>query len=432
MSRVINLEPLTDKEIKKIEKDLRLEIPPSRHAPRSMKSKFLTLFEQDATNSNIVYIPFAYQISIPRPERGVFSSHKYDFVLPLREEQKEVQTEAIDIMNKNGSVIIAAACGFGKTATAINLASRIRMKTAIICNRIQLIKQWVFSIRKFCPQATYEVIEAKSELFPGSASDSADFWIINAINVGKHSRDFYKDVGFVIVDEVHQILAERISICMRYFCPRYLLGLSATPYRKDGLHPLFDLYFGKNKIYRKLYREHIVYKVNTEFIPEEKQNAMGKLDWGTIIDSLSKNQERNEMIIRLLKKFCDRTFLVLCKRVEQAKYLVKRLQEEKEDVTSLFGTKHTYEQNSRILVGTTGKCSTGFDHPRLDALLLACDVEQYYEQVLGRVFRRKDVVPIIIDIIDKHGVLEKHFRTRKREYIEKGGKIIEYEEEENI
>jgi hypothetical protein len=54
--------------------------------------------------------------------------------------------------------------------------------------------------------------------------------------------------------------------------------------------------------------------------------------------------------------------------------------------------------------------------------------EQYYEQVLGRVFRRKDVVPIIIDIVDRHGVLEKHFRTRKREYIDKGGKITLYNE----
>lgn len=422
MSRVIDLERLTDKEIRKIEKDLRLEIPPSRHAPRGAQSKFLTLFEQDPTNNNMVYIPFAYQPNIPRPEREKFPSHKYDFVLPLRDEQKEVQVEAVNLLNKSGSVIIAAACGFGKTATAINLASRIKMQTAVVCNRIQLIKQWAFSIKKFCPQATYEIIDAKSK------PSKADFLIINAINVSKHSRDFYKGIGFLIVDEIHQILAERISICMRYFCPRYLLGLSATPYRNDGLHPLFDLYFGNNKIYKKLYREHIVYRVDTEFIPEEKQNIMGKLDWGTIIDSLSNNQERNEMIIDLIKKFSDRTILVLCKRVEQAKYLVKRLQEEKEDVTSLFGTKHTYEQSSRILVGTTGKCSTGFDHPRLDALLLACDVEQYYEQVLGRVFRRKDVVPIIIDIVDRHGVLEKHFRTRKREYIDKGGKITLYNE----
>lgn len=418
MSRLVNIAKFTEKQIRKLEKDLHLEIPPSRYAPFA-KSKFLTLFDQDSQNSNLVYVPFAYSPEIPRPLRESFSVHEYKFELELREEQKEVQMEGIKLLNKFGSCIIAAACGFGKTAIAINIASRIKLKTAIICNRIQLIKQWSESIQKFCPQATYKVIQAKTE------ATNADFYIINATNVPKHTREFYKDIGFVIVDEAHQILAEKVSTCMRYFCPRYALALSATPYRLDSMNSLFDYYFSKQKIYRKLFREHIVYRVSTEFVPEEKQNASGKIDWGTIIDSLSNNVERNEMIIDLIKRFSDRTILVLCKRISQAKYLVKRLQEEKESVTSLYGKNQSYEQSSRILVGTVSKLGIGFDHARLDTLLLACDVEQYYEQVLGRVFRRKDVKPIVIDIVDQHGILEKHFRTRKREYIDKGGVIEE-------
>jgi hypothetical protein len=106
--------------------------------------------------------------------------------------------------------------------------------------------------------------------------------------------------------------------------------------------------------------------------------------------------------------------------------LVKRLQEEGEDVTSLIGKNQTYEQKSRILVGTIGKCSVGFDHPRLNAMLLASDVEQYFVQYLGRVFRTQEGIPVIFDILDNNPILNKHFRTRCNTYIEHGGMVKDF------
>ncbi len=57
---------------------------------------------------------------------------------------------------------------------------------------------------------------------------------MNAINVPKKSCEFYSQIGFLIVDEIHCIMAEGLSKCMTRLVPRYVLGLSATPYREDG------------------------------------------------------------------------------------------------------------------------------------------------------------------------------------------------------
>jgi superfamily II DNA or RNA helicase len=410
---------LTDKQLSVFSKELQVQQEPSKYAFNAPPN-IICLYE---TDGDTLFIPFAYGKGYPRPARAEFPERRVEFAGKLREPQKEVKSEAIAILNEEGSVIIAAACGFGKTSIAIYLACKLRMKTLILCHRVVLINQWKEAIAKFCPKATCQVLSGTSKL------QDVDFYIVNAINVPKHDRKFYSGIGFLIADEMHIIMADKLSHCMRFVTPRYILGLSATPYRTDGLDILLDMYFGTRKIVRKLHRPHTVYRYNTGIKPEAKLNKMGKVDWNSVLQSQCSNNERNEIIIRLIKYFSDRIFLVLCKRVEQANYLVKRLQEEKEDVTSLIGSNQEFEYSSRILVGTVQKTGVGFDHPRLNSLILASDVEQYFVQYLGRVFRREDTEPIIFDLVDNYGLLLKHFNSRNAVYIEHGGVVKDFHRE---
>lgn len=420
MSRIININNLTDIQLQTMSKELQIERENSKYG-FSSKPNIIYLFDQEGES---VYIPFSYDSSISRPQRNSFTSIEVKFNGSLREEQKTVKKEAIDMLNSVGSVVIAAACGFGKTALSIYIATKIKLKTLILCHRIVLIKQWQSSIKNFCPDAKIQILTSKSKL-----DNTVDFYIMNASNVCKHSREFYKDMGLLIVDEAHIIMAEKLSQCMKYIIPRYIVGLSATPYRTDGLDPLLDMYFGKHKIIKKLFRKHIVYRIDTEIKIQASLNRMGKIDWGSVLESQCNNLERNEMIIKLVKYFPERTFLILCKRVEQATYLYNRLEEEKEDVTSLIGNKQEYEQKSRILVGTVQKTGVGFDHPKLNSLILASDVEQYFVQYLGRVFRCKETEPIIFDLLDKFPLLFKHYKTRQSVYLEHGGIIKDFRKE---
>lgn len=567
MSRKVTIDSLTDQDLKKLSTELQVAQEPSKYAFNTQPN-YICLYEAEG---NDLYIPFAYSRKYSRPERSQFPEQNIEFSGELRTGQKEVRKEAIERLNSHGSVIVASYPGWGKTITAINIASKIKMKTLILCHRIVLVNQWKDAIVKFCPKATVQVLTSASKM------QDVDFYIMNATNVPKHSRNFYKEIGCLLVDECipgkipillengtkniedihsdfqqgkninvqsynehtksfelkkvtntwkrpitgktlmeisfygkqkiqctndhkiltssgyksakhlirgdfvvsytnlnktqtylrvqstkitdfgeekyvydlevednhnfvlgkngpvvhncHLIMADKLSQCMRYILPRYVLGLSATPYRTDGLDILLDMYFGKYKIVRKLYRKHIVYRYNTGLKPEVKLNKMGKVDWGSVLESQCSNRDRNEVIIRLIQHFPDRVFLVLCKRVDQANYIVERLQEEKEDVTSLIGSKQEFEQSSRVLVGTVQKTGVGFDHPRLDTLILASDVEQYFVQYLGRVFRRQDSEPIIFDLVDNYALLLKHFKTRNSVYVEHGGIVKDFHKE---
>ena len=282
------------------------------------------------------------------------------------------------------------------------------------------MKQWEESILKFCPTASIQKLTAKTKM------KDCDFYIMNAINVEKMGKNFFKNIGNLIVDEAHLIMAETLVKSLKFICPRYLIGLSATPYRNDGLNLMLDFYFGTNKIIREMNREHIVYMVNTGFVPTVEMMENGRLNWGLVLQSQSEDEDRNNLIINIIKKFEDRCILVLTKRVEQGKLLMNKLKELDEDVTSLLGEQQDYNRESRILVGTTSKCGTGFDHPKLDTLILAADIDAYFIQVLGRIFRRKDTVPIVFDLVDNNGVLIKHFKNRKEVYNKIGGKIVSF------
>lgn len=412
MSRCIDVNTVSDQQLDTMSKDLNIELPPPKFS--RAPPKLISVFAMD---QNLAFLPFYYARSHPRPARESFPSISPKFIGTLRPHQEEVKKEAIQALNKYGAVTIAAYPSFGKTSLAIHISTLIKLPVLILCHRIVLIDQWKKSIEKFCPEARVQILSGNDKMEP------CDFYIMNAANVPKKSRSFYSTIGFLIVDESHLIMAESLSRSMTYILPRYVLGLSATPYRYDGLNILFDLYFGPEKIERKLFRKHTVYKVETGFKPQVEITRTGRMDWGNLIQQQSEYMPRNELIIRIVKHFSDRVFLILCKRISQAKYLIQRLNEEKELVTSLVGTEQEYDPSARILVGTSSKCSVGFDHPRLNTLLLAVDLEQYFIQVLGRVFRTPEVEPVIFDLVDTNSVLTKHFKSRCATYIEHGGDI---------
>lgn len=227
-------------------------------------------------------------------------------------------------------------------------------------------------------------------------------------------------------------MTEKLSENLLHLTPRYLLGITATPYREDDYNSLFGLFFGEEKVVYSLHKKHLVYKVKTGFSPDDKKVKYGpnyktKTDWNSILDEQAKNEKRNQLIVHIIRQFKDRVFLILVKRVEHGQYLMQRLQQLGEKVTTLLGKQQEFDKDARILIGTNSKIGTGFDHPRLDALLAAADMVSYYIQFIGRVMRRKDVEPVIFDLVDSHPTLKRHFEQRSKIYNKHGGQIVKYQ-----
>jgi len=418
MSIVTNIKKLAWETRQQIDKDLQIKLESKFGMGQP---KYIFPYTVDGDN---IKLPFAYAartLKLKRPNRNAFPKMDVKFEGTLRDPQKAVRKEAMGLLSGKGSVMISCFTGFGKTIGAINIACAIGFKTLVIVNKIVLMKQWEESIMKFCPSARVQRLTAKSK------KKECDFYIMNAQNVEKMGKTFFSDIGTVIVDEAHMIMAETLSKSLQYIFPRYLIGLTATPYRPDGLDILLELYFGKYKIVRKLNRKHTAYKVDTGFKPVVEYTKNGRINWGSILESQANDEGRNELIVSIIQHFSERNFLVLVKRVAQGEYLIKRLAELGEDVTSLIGSQQEFKLTSRILVCTCQKVGTGFDHPKLDTLMLAADLEQYFIQYMGRIFRTKEGTPIIFDLVDKNPILNKHFNTRRKVYQDHGGTVRNFD-----
>lgn len=417
MSVKKNISEFSQEDKKKVDKELTIKLKsPIKNVP----PKIIVTYNVDDLNN--VILPFAYGISNfnlkkTRPKREFLPNIDVEFAGELRPEQLIVKNEIVRDLNKTGSGCISAYPGFGKTCMAINIACTIKLRTLIIVNKIVLIKQWEESIKIFSPKATIQKVKPRAKL------EDCDFYIINAQNVEKMGLEFFSNIGLCVVDEMHMIMAETLSRSLHYIFPRYLLGLSATPYRPDDLDILINYYFGNNKVIRELHREHHVYVIETGITYKVEKTIDGRLNWGNLLDQQSEHEERNQRIIDIVRKFNTRNFLILVKRVKQGKMLENRLKELGEEVTSLLGNSQEFNKESRILIGTCQKVGVGFDHKKLDALLLATDIEEYFIQYLGRVFRTRNQIPIVFDLVDNQQTLKRHYNTRKEVYLKHGGII---------
>lgn len=436
MSCVIRTNDYDNAVLAKLERDLskRIEPPGQKYTANLKVMRAYIVDEKDPDRP--CNVPFnyglksslKYNIVTKRPNRKITESFHHVFEGELRHEQKACRTQMIAFLQEHKSVILACYTGFGKTVTALNVASKIKLKTLITVPKKPLMAQWSAEINKFIPNATVLVVDAKMAKSVNSV-DVPDFAIVNACNIHKICPNFLKKYGLVIVDEAHLQMTETLCHNLLKLTPRYLIGVTATPYREDGYDFLFNMFFGDSKVTISLNKKHVVYKVKTGFRPNNgKILKLGpqyktKLDWNALLDEQAKNVERNDLIVKIVEHFKARTFLILVKRVEHGKLLMDRLIADGESVTSLLGKQQQFDPDARILIGTNSKIGTGFNHPKLDTLLCACDMVSYYIQFVGRIMRRTDVEPVVFDLVDSHPILKKHFQKRLKVYVKHGGQV---------
>ena len=337
----------------------------------------------------------------------------------LRDYQKEVKQEVDEIMNSFDSIILSLHCGWGKSYFAILYALELGFQTVITVYRVSHLKQWKDSIKCVNKDLKVQILENKTTMKEGM-----DFYLILGENMSNRDLTSFCHAGTFIVDECHMFCTPSMSKAFLRVQPKKCLALSATPFRTDRKDQILNLHFGYSMIRRKLYRFFNVYKYTTKYKPETRQTERGALDWSHVITSQASHPDRNALIVRLCQFFSHRTIMILTKRVElHGEILLDLLKKEGESVDLFAGTTQTYNPDARILISTYSKAGVGFDNPKLDMLIVAGDVEEMFEQYLGRVFRRMDTVPIIIDIVDAFHVFEKHFQTRMLTYLQSGGEI---------
>lgn len=366
-------------------------------------------------------------------------------------DQDVVFSEAVQRLEKEHTIFLNLPTGFGKTFMGTKLINHFGLSACILSYSEKIRDQWEVEIKQ---NSDAKVQNVKN----GKLKKGMDIYIIGSLAAATISPETLDNIGLVIVDEIHQVVETTFSQSLLNFQPRYLIGLSATTKRADGLHNLFELYFGKPTefIKRKEVKEFTVYKVNTPFKPEIKYNTYkGKttLDFTTLSNSLAFNKKRNDFIISLIKKHPERKIYVMVDRVDNCKYIFNTLKNENKNVGILKGTetktakekkyyddltpeekkeynKKKKEENKKyindkplidydVIIATKQAGGTGINIPTLDMAIIAFstrDINQYE----GRL-RTQNC--LLYDLVDDFGTLENHWKIRNKWYVGRGAEI---------
>lgn len=233
---------------------------------------------------------------------------------------------------------------------------------------------------------------------------------------------------------------------MDKLCARYKIGITATCYRNiKGTeksiysilgNPIIEL--DKNVIENRITPAEIV-KIDTNFcnIPEECQEADGTIKYAQLTTALSQDEDRNEIILRLLKQCKNNYTLVLADRVQQMYYLQRKLGygnvidgKTKKDVRET-AIQDIRDGKEKVLFATYGLAKEGLDIPRLDRLILASPHRDKATivQAIGRIERKFEDKnkPICYDLVDPIQYFQNMYKNRKSYYRKNNNQIKESE-----
>lgn len=435
----------SEEEIKKIKRDL--TVKPFVNKDYGPDSKPFPVYLESKKK---IYVPKFYGIDKigSTNQDKIYHGVKIDcnFVGDIRDKQRPVVNKFLESISDDGSNggIISVGCGFGKTVLSIYLISKIRKKTLVIVHKEFLLSQWKERISEFMPSASVGIIQ-------GSKIDTEGHDIVigmlQSISMKEYSESVFSEFGFCIIDECHHIGAEVFSRSLPKINSKYMLGLSATPKRKDGLSKVFEWYIGpylyrqknndkekKNVEVRQVYYEKPLCKYN-----REETNQNGKVSIPKMITNISECERRNNLILKTILSLCEdpkRKVLILGDRRDQLYELSRGL--ENNHFTNwgyyIGGMKEVdlkKSETKQVLLATYSMSSEGMDIPALNSLFLITPKSDI-EQSIGRILRKNhaDVIPIIYDYVDTFSIFNNQSvkRTRfynKNKYIIKRSRVLD-------
>ncbi|MGC8492439.1 MAG: TOTE conflict system archaeo-eukaryotic primase domain-containing protein [Syntrophobacteraceae bacterium] len=388
--------------------------------------------------------------------RWVDKSHpgrtiKVSFTGVLREDQEI----AVEAMLQHDCGVLSAATAFGKTVVAARLIAERKVNTLILTHRQQLLSQWLARLARFLRiDEELPLIPTKRGRRPmrsiigqiGAGKDNPngiiDVGIMQSLISGHEAKECVEDYGMVIVDECHHISAVSFEQIVKRVRSKYVCGLTATPVRRDGRHPIIFMHCGpvryradaKKEAEKRPFDHYVIPRFTgyrAPFDRQEQDMSIQEFYSGMAADE-SRNQQIIDDVIRAYER--GRNGLILTERTAHVELLTGRLRERIPDVIALTGGKGVKEArnilskiadtpaSSQLTLVATGRyIGEGFDEPRLDTLFLAMPISwkgtlQQYAGRLHRLFEDKKEVHVY-DYVDIHvSLLEKMYRKRLSGY----------------
>jgi len=340
-----------------------------------------------------------------RDERFAGTPITVEFKGQLRTSQEEAVQEIL----KHDDGILCAPTAFGKTTVAAWLIAERKVNTLILVHRQQLLDQWQERLAMFLNVPTASIGHVGGGKM--RRTGCIDVAVIQSLYQKDTVKDYVAEYGQIIVDECHHISAFTFEQVMKQVKAKYVTGLTATPTRKDGHHPIIYMQCGPARFAMSTRAmteatpfEHWVIPRHTDF---QISPGLTEVTIQDVYAALSSDSLRNSLIADDIVKAIDmgRSPLLLTNRTEHLQYFA----------TALDGTvKHLFvlkggmgkkqrrqiaeamaavpDDESRVILATGSYIGEGFDDARLDTLFLAMPIswKGTLQQYVGRLHRLHD------------------------------------------
>jgi len=352
------------------------------------------------------------------------------------------QDAAVTAILKHNVGVLCAPTAFGKTVVAAAIIAKRGVNTLVLVHRTELLRQWQERLQTFLSVSKGVV----GTIGGGKAKPTGkiDIAVMQSLSRQGEVNALVENYGQVIVDECHHVGAASFDAILKRTKARFVLGLTATPIRRDGLQPIIFMQCGpiRHTAIRPANAPH-----DLEVIPRLRFDSINLSPDAAIQEvfrEIANDLARTQAIAVDIRLAFDqgRKVLVLTERTDHLDAIQSALNNQRPSLFVLHGRMSKKQRAAlmvelealppdapRILLATGKLVGEGFDHPPLDTLVLAMPVswQGTLQQYAGRLHRehasKTDVR--IIDFVDAgHPVLKRMWDKRQRGYKAMGYRIV--------
>jgi superfamily II DNA or RNA helicase len=371
--------------------------------------------------------------------RRVLPSVNMQFIGKL----KPFQSFAVEDVLKKDFGTLEAATGSGKTIMALAIIAARKQPALIICHTNELLNQWCDRIAAF----TDVPVEEIGVVGAGKMRIGNRITVALVQSLCKCSADVFEHIGFLLVDECHRCPSKTFLDVVTAFDSKYMIGLSATPFRRDGLTKLIHFHLG-DEVHRvdgqQLIENGNICKATVETIETQFRTVLDcSLKYSKVLSELCEDENRNQLVashavseakdnagITLIlsdrKSHCEALRAVLSTKGVESDILTGDVSKKKR----IELTGRLSDGLCKVLIGTSQLLSEGFDCPSISSILLSTPMKWQGRviQSIGRALRPSSgkTHARIVDFADIHvGVLMAGAKSRTRTFMKMPGVTVE-------
>ena len=347
---------------------------------------------------------------------------------------RDDQEAAVAAMLHHDTGVLCAPTAFGKTVAAAAMIARRGVDTLVLVHRTELLKQWQERLQSFLGVGKGVV----GTIGGGKAKPTGkiDIAVIQSLSRRGVVNPLVENYGHVIIDECHHVGAVSFDAVLKRVKAKFVLGLTATPIRRDGQQPIVFMQCGPTRYTasQPSSAPHDLEVVaHTLTTPIDLPSEAGIQD---VFRHLTHDPARTAAVAQAAQDAFSqgRKVLVLTERTEHLDPLAAALVGKVPTLFILHGRLSKKQRAkviqeldelppdaARILLATGKLVGEGFDHPPLDTLVLAMPIswKGTLQQYAGRLHRehasKTDVR--VIDFVDTgHPALVRMWDKRQRGY----------------